>query len=72
MASLGPGDHKTLPNTKYISCGPHVSEMKVCFLSIISLWELMTHPGHGQFGPQGLDWQDLCRGTTKLCYILNI
>ena len=28
-------------------------------------------PGRGQFVPQGLYWQDLCR-TTKHCYILNI
>ena len=31
----------------------------------------MTPMGFGQFGPQGLDWQDLCRGT-KHCYILII
>ena len=22
--------------------------------------------GHGQFGPQGLDWQDLCRGPLNI------
>ena len=26
-------------------------------------------PGHGRFGPHGLDWQDLC---TNHCYILNL
>ena len=39
------------------------------------------NPGHGRFGPKGLDWQDLCRGpliitlfvcveTTKHCYMI--
>ena len=23
-------------------------------------------PGRGQFGPQGLDWQDLCRGPLNI------
>ena len=23
-------------------------------------------PGNGQFGPQGLDWQDLCRGPLNI------
>ena len=32
---------------------------------IISLWQQMI-PGHGQFGPQGLDWQDLCRGPLNI------
>ena len=33
--------------------------------SIISLQELMT-PGRAQTGPQGLDWQDLCRGPLNI------
>ena len=28
---------------------------------ITSLWEQMT-PDHGQFGPKGHDWQELCMG----------
>ena len=31
----------------------------------ISPWEIMI-PGHGQFRPQGLDWQDLCRGPLNI------
>ena len=31
------------------------------FFQIISL-------GHGQFGPQGLDWQDLCREPLTLLH----
>ena len=23
-------------------------------------------PGHGQFGPQGLDWHNLCKGSVTL------
>ena len=23
-------------------------------------------PGHGQFGPQGHNWQDLCRGPLNI------
>ena len=25
-------------------------------------------PGHGQFGPQGLDWQDICRDHKTLLH----
>ena len=61
-------DHYTLLHTKYIISGPHgfrEEDFFKFFFSIISLWELMT-PGHGQFGPQGLDWQDLCRGPLHI------
>ena len=27
-------------------------------------------PGHGQFGPQGLDWQDLCRTSPNMATYL--
>ena len=60
-------------HTIYVSCGLTVSEKNffifffffLSFVSIISLWELMT-PGRGQFGPHGLDWQDLCRGSLNI------
>ena len=43
-----------------------VSEKKIFkVFCIISLWELMTL-GHGQFGPKGLDWQDLCNGPLHI------
>ena len=50
--------------------GLMVSEKKMfffflSFFFIISLLELVT-PGHGQFGPRGLDWQDLCRGQLNI------
>ena len=37
-----------------------VSEKKIflCF-PIMSLWQIMTIPRRGQFGPQGHGWQDL-------------
>ena len=66
MASLEPrglidriyiGDHYILLHIQYISCGPHGFREEDFFFPIISLWELITP---GQFGPQGLDWQDLC------------
>ena len=44
-----------------------VSEKKIFnFFFIISPNKLMTPPGCGQFGPQGLDWQDLCSGPLHI------
>ena len=57
----------TLLHTKYVSCGPHgLREEDFLSFSFISLWELMTPGACGQFGPQGLDWQDLCRGALNI------
>ena len=39
--------------------------------SIISLWELMTPGAFSQFGPQGLDWQDLCRGPLSIATYIS-
>ena len=51
------GDYYTLLHTQYISCGSHGFRDEVFIVvRIVSLRELMT-PGHGQFGPQWLDWQ---------------
>ena len=44
-----------------------VSEKKIFFK--FSLYKTMgaNDPrGRGQFGSQGLDWQDLCRGRLKI------
>ena len=44
-----------------------VSEKKI-FISF-SYYKSMganNPPGHGQLGPQGLDWKDLCRGPLNL------
>ena len=60
------GDHYSLLLTKYISCEPHgFREDYLKVFPIISLLELLI-PGCGQFGPQGLDWQDLCRGPLDI------
>ena len=52
--------HLTLLHTKYIVLGLVVLEKKFfkCF-PIMSLWQIMTPPGHGQLGPQGHDLQKL-------------
>ena len=43
---------------------PHrLCSLKVFF--IISLWEQITSE-HGQFGPKGHDWQDLCMGQLDI------
>ena len=76
------GDHYTLLHTKYVSCGPH-GFRKEDFLSF-SYYKSMgasdPHFSHyksmgvhnplglGQFGPQGLDWQDLCRDHKTLLH----
>ena len=65
------GDHYTLQHTKYMNCGPHgFREEDFLRFPIISLWELMT-PGHGQFRPQGLHWQDLCRKPLNIATYLS-
>ena len=47
-----------------------VSEKISMFFPTISLWELLIHRV-GQFGFQGLDWQDLCYGALDVAsYIL--
>ena len=61
----------TLLKTKYTffrPCGFRKEDFK-CF-PIISLWQIMTPPGRGQFGPQGHDWQELLRGFLN-CYIAS-
>ena len=62
------GDHLRLLYTKYISCGPQAFREEDFFkvFSIISLWELIWLIWRGQFRPQGLDWQDLCRGPLNI------
>ena len=42
-----------------------VSEKIFEVFPIISLSKLLI-PGQGQFGHQGLDWQDLCRGPLDI------
>ena len=69
MANLDPrglvgriyvGDHYTLLHTKYISCGPHgFREEDFVSFSHYKSMGANDPPGHGQFWPQGLDWQDL-------------
>ena len=53
--------HLTLLHTKYASfrpCGFRGEDVLNVF-PIISLWQIMTPPGRGQFGPRGHDWQEL-------------
>ena len=66
MVSLGPRgligriyvrDHYTLLHTKYIRCGPYgfrKEEFLSCFISMVSVWELMTPWGMVNMGPRGL------------------
>ena len=59
------GDHKTLLHNKYISCGPHgFREEDFIRFPIVSLWKLLI-PEADQFEPQGLDWQNTCRGPLQ-------
>ena len=51
-------DYQTLLHTKYESSGPH--GFIEYYFPIVSPWEVMT-PACCHFGPQGQDWQDLCR-----------
>ena len=69
MANLDPrgligricvGDHYTLIHIKYVNCGPHGFKEED-FFSIKSIGA-NDPPEHGQFGPQGLDWQDYVGG----------
>ena len=71
MASLDPrgligriyvGDHKTLLHTKYISSGPHGFREE----DFLSFSHYKSMGANGQFGPQGLDCQDLCRGPLNI------
>ena len=57
------GDHKTLLHTKYKSCGPHGFRD---FIFFFKLFPLHNPLGCSQYGPQGLDWQDLCRGPLNI------
>ena len=53
------GYHLTLLHTKYTCfrpCGFRDEILK--YFPIIRLWQIMTLPGRGQFGPQGHDWQE--------------
>ena len=68
MASLDPrgmvgriyvGDHYTLLHTKYISSGPH--GFREDFFFHYKSMGANDPLGHGQFGPQGHGWQDICR-----------
>ena len=44
--------------------GLMVSEKKIYYVfPIVNLWELM---GRGQIGPQGHDWQNLCRVSLNI------
>ena len=55
-------DHSTLLHTKYISFGPHgFREEDVFKFSHYKSMGVHSPVGGCQFGPQGLDWQDLCR-----------
>ena len=51
-----------------LALGLMSSEKKISedSLAIIVLCKQMTTLGHGQFGFQGLDWQDLCRGPLNI------
>ena len=62
------GDHSAMLHTKYVSSRSHGfrEEDFLKFFPSITLWEFTTPLGHGQFGHQGLDWQDLCRGPLNI------
>ena len=72
MAGLGPSslvgriyvvDHLTIQNTKYLSSGPHgFREEDKC----MGVNDAPPPTGRGQFGPQGLDCQGLCRGPLNI------
>ena len=54
-------------HNKYVSCGPHGFREEF-FKSFSHYKSMGVHEplGRGQFGPQGLDWQDLCRGPLNI------
>ena len=58
------GDHKTLLHTIYINCAPHDFREE----DFLSFSHYKSMGASGQFGPQGLDWQDLCRGPLTLLH----
>ena len=67
VANLDPGGmigriyveyHLTLLHTKYTSLVVKRRRFLNVF-PIISLWQIITPLGRGQFGPQGHDWQEL-------------
>ena len=51
-------NHNALLHTKYRSCGLHGFTQNI---KVIPHYKSMEAPRHGQFGPQGLGWDDLCR-----------
>ena len=55
------GYHKTLLHTKYTGFRPCGFREEDFFhvIHIISLWQIMMPPGHGQFRTQGHGWQGL-------------
>ena len=74
VACLGPrgligriyvGDHSTLLHTKYVSCGPH-GFREEDFLIFFFHYMGANDPRGVASGPQGLDWQDLCRGPLNI------
>ena len=56
-----------LLHTKYISSGPH-GFREEDFLSFSHYKSIGANSplGRGQFGPQGLDWLDVCRGPLNI------
>ena len=67
VANLDPRDMIGRSTTKYCyilniqTLGLVVSEKVLNFhvFLIISLWQIMTPPGRGHFGPQGHGWHDV-------------
>ena len=62
------GDHQALLYTKYISCGPYGYGIEDYFFLSFSNYESMPAIDphvHVKFSAKGLDWQVLCRGTTR-------
>ena len=61
------GDHQTLLHTEYISRRPHGFREEDFFsFSRYKSMGANDAPGRGQFGPQGLDWQHVCRGPLNI------
>ena len=67
IGRINVGDHYTLLHTKYISSGPHLFREEA-FLSFSHYKSMGANNSRGvaSFGPQGLDWQDLCRGPLNI------
>ena len=55
---------KSLPTDPILFCHA-IGNTGIFFFGLISQWELMS-PGCGLFGPQGLDWQELCRRALNI------